>query len=180
MKSKNFHFKLSPSELLSELIAMSNEQRGEWITRFAIDLVGDNEESATTGLAKRMIAEANEYRELKAQAGSKGGIAKASRCVAKVSTATFCSSTPLANDSTPLASNSSSTKKNNGRFSPPDISDVVVYCRDRNKGVDPHRWFDFYASKGWMIGKNTMKDWRAAVRTWEEKQAEPVKRGLVE
>lgn len=71
---------------------MTIEQRGEWVTRFFIDLVSDNEETATTGLAKKMIAEANEYREQKAQAGSKGGIAKASRGVAKVSTATFCSS----------------------------------------------------------------------------------------
>ena len=120
MKSKNFHFKLSPSDLLSELIAMNNEQRGEWITSFAIDLVGDNEESATTDLARRMIAEANEYRELKAQAGAKGGIAKASRGVAKSSTATFCSSTTLADSSIPLASSSSSNKESKNSSSSGD------------------------------------------------------------
>jgi hypothetical protein len=51
---------------------------------------------------------------------------------------------------------------------PPLIDDVVAYCKERGRGVDPHKWFDFYASKGWMIGKNKMKDWRAAVRTWEK------------
>ena len=76
MKSKNFHFKLNPSELLSEIVTMTNEQRGEWVTRFAIDLVSDCEESAQSALAKSMIAEANGYREKKAKAGSAGGTAK--------------------------------------------------------------------------------------------------------
>jgi hypothetical protein len=50
---------------------------------------------------------------------------------------------------------------------PPSFEEVAFYCRERGKGVDPQRWFDFYLSKGWLIGKNQMKDWRAAVRTWE-------------
>lgn len=54
----------------------------------------------------------------------------------------------------------------------PTIEEVKTYCLERNKGVDPQRWFDFYEAKGWMIGKNSMKDWKAAVRTWE-KGAEP-------
>lgn len=53
-------------------------------------------------------------------------------------------------------------------FKPPTLDEVREYCRERGKGVDPEKWFDFYASKGWMIGKNKMKDWRAAVRTWEK------------
>ena len=53
-------------------------------------------------------------------------------------------------------------------FKPPTLDEVAEYCRERGKGVDPEKWFDFYASKGWMIGKNKMKDWRAAVRTWEK------------
>lgn len=47
---------------------------------------------------------------------------------------------------------------------PPKIEDVTAYCSERNRGVDPHKWYDFYASKGWMVGKNKMKDWKAAVR----------------
>lgn len=54
------------------------------------------------------------------------------------------------------------------RFVPPTLEEVVAYCLERQRGVDPQRWLDYYQSKGWMIGKNRMKDWRAAVRTWEE------------
>jgi hypothetical protein len=53
-------------------------------------------------------------------------------------------------------------------FRPPEVSDVADYCLDRKNGIDPRAFVDFYQSKGWMIGKNKMKDWRAAVRTWEK------------
>lgn len=52
-------------------------------------------------------------------------------------------------------------------FSPPPIDEIREYCRSRNNNVDPEQFYDFYESKGWMIGKNRMKDWKAAVRTWE-------------
>ena len=60
-------------------------------------------------------------------------------------------------------------------FTPPDIDEVRAYCKDRANGIDPDEWYDFYASKGWMVGKNKMVDWKAAVRTWENKRrtAEP-------
>jgi len=59
----------------------------------------------------------------------------------------------------------------------PTIEEVIAYCKERNKGVDPNKWHNFYTAKGWFIGKNKMKDWRAAVRSWEEekpKQEKPV------
>jgi len=54
------------------------------------------------------------------------------------------------------------------RFTPPSLDDVKKYCKERNNDVDAERWFDFYTAKNWMIGKNKMKDWKAAVRTWEK------------
>lgn len=50
---------------------------------------------------------------------------------------------------------------------PPQIEWVKVYCDGRKNGIDAQSFIDFYTSKGWMIGKNRMKDWEAAVRTWE-------------
>lgn len=67
------------------------------------------------------------------------------------------------NDSTDESSHESSK-----RFSPPTMEEVKAYCQERNNGVDPNKWYDFYASKGWMVGKNKMKDWKASVRTWEK------------
>ena len=53
-------------------------------------------------------------------------------------------------------------------FIPPTVEEVGAYCTERGNSVDPEAFVDFYASKGWMIGKNKMKDWKAAVRTWEQ------------
>lgn len=54
------------------------------------------------------------------------------------------------------------------RFSPPTIQEVKNYCLDRKNNVNSERFIDHYTSNGWMVGKNKMKDWKAAVRTWEK------------
>jgi hypothetical protein len=56
-------------------------------------------------------------------------------------------------------------KKQN--FQKPTFEEVQAYCQERNNGVDVKRWYDYYTANGWKVGKNPMKDWRAAVRTWE-------------
>ena len=53
------------------------------------------------------------------------------------------------------------------RFSPPSLDDVKAYCQERGNAVDPEKWYDYYTANGWKVGKNPMKDWKAAVRTWE-------------
>lgn len=63
-------------------------------------------------------------------------------------------------------------KSRASRFTPPALSDVQAYCQERNKGVDPERWYNHYTANGWMVGKNKMKDWKAAVRTWETNKQE--------
>ena len=57
------------------------------------------------------------------------------------------------------------------RFIPPDVPEVKAYCMERGNNVDPERFVNFYEAKGWMVGKNKMKDWRAAVRNWERNGA---------
>ena len=54
------------------------------------------------------------------------------------------------------------------RFYPPTVDEVREYCWERGNCVDPQRFVDYYSSNGWMVGKNKMKDWKAAVRTWEQ------------
>ena len=53
------------------------------------------------------------------------------------------------------------------RFVKPTLEEVTAYCTERGKGVDPQKWYDYYSANGWKVGKNPMKDWKAAVRTWE-------------
>ena len=72
------------------------------------------------------------------------------------------------NKDTDSSKNSNDNEKGRAsRFTPPDFSEVQAYCQERGKGVDPERWFNYYTANGWMVGKNKMKDWKAAVRTWE-------------
>lgn len=56
------------------------------------------------------------------------------------------------------------------RFTKPSIEEVEAYCIERNNGIDAKSFYNFYESKGWMVGSNHMKDWKAAVRTWEGKE----------
>ena len=58
------------------------------------------------------------------------------------------------------------------RFTPPSVEEVRVYCAERKNSVDPERFVDFYASKGWLVGKSKMKDGRAAVRSWERSDSQ--------
>lgn len=54
-------------------------------------------------------------------------------------------------------------------FVPPTREDVEIYCTSAGIAVDPDEFLNFYASKGWMVGKNMMKDWKAALRTWDRR-----------
>jgi len=53
------------------------------------------------------------------------------------------------------------------KFVKPLFKDIDLYCKERKNGVDAQAFCDFYESKGWIVGKVKMKDWKAAVRTWE-------------
>ena len=58
-------------------------------------------------------------------------------------------------------------KITNKLFKKPSVNDVELYCIERDNKIDAISFVNFYESKGWMVGKNKMKDWRACVRTWE-------------
>ena len=55
------------------------------------------------------------------------------------------------------------------RFCPPTVDEVKAYCLEKNYTVDAENFCDFYESKGWFVGKNKMKSWQAAVRTWQRR-----------
>lgn len=63
------------------------------------------------------------------------------------------------------------------KFIKPTVEEIRAYCRERNNIVDAERFYDHYESNGWKVGKNTMKDWKAAVRTWERNGFDTGKRG---
>jgi len=59
--------------------------------------------------------------------------------------------------------------KKRARFSPPSVEEVSGYCEERRNRIDPQAFVDFYTSKGWKVVNQSMKDWKAAVRTWEKR-----------
>lgn len=61
------------------------------------------------------------------------------------------------------------------RFVKPTLSEIEQYCIERNNNVNAEHFFDYYESNGWKVGKNSMKDWKAAVRTWERSEYRNVK-----
>lgn len=62
---------------------------------------------------------------------------------------------------------STPSRGNREKFVPPTPEEVDAYCRERGNDIGGDEFVDFYASKGWFVGKNRMKDWKSAVRTWE-------------
>lgn len=69
-----------------------------------------------------------------------------------------------------IHSSAKSTTTKRKRFEKPSISDIKQYCMERNNNIDANQFFDYYESNGWKVGKNSMKDWKAAVRTWERSE----------
>lgn len=57
-------------------------------------------------------------------------------------------------------------------FKKPTLEEISLYCRERNNNVDPEQFFNFYESNGWKVGKNPMRDWKAAIHTWEKREKE--------
>ena len=59
-------------------------------------------------------------------------------------------------------------KRKRKAFTPPTVEQVREYCKERKNQVNINQWMAHYESNGWLVGRNKMKDWKAAVRTWEQ------------
>jgi hypothetical protein len=66
-----------------------------------------------------------------------------------------------------------SISKKESRFTAPSVEEVRAYCLERKNTVDAETFVDFYTMKGWKVGKESMQDWKAAVRTWERNRQTP-------
>lgn len=69
-----------------------------------------------------------------------------------------------------IDSSAKSTTTKRKRFEKPTLSEIEQYCIERNNNVNAEQFYDYYESNGWKVGKNSMKDWKAAVRTWERSE----------
>lgn len=126
---------------------------------------------------RRIDADGKRYEEKsqkRAEAGRLGGLAKANNAkqsLAKASNAKqIYPTTTTTPTTTPSSTNSMGTDKPHtpARFVKPTVEEVREYCNGRKNGIDPQRFIDYYEVNGWMQSRGKpIKDWRAAVRTWE-------------
>ena len=127
-------------------------------------------------LRSQMDADRKES-ERRADAGRKGGLAKSSSAkqeLASSSTPSLPSSPPIP----PLSPNSPPKEKppKGGKKKAPTLDEVAAYCSQRKNGIDPQAFIDFYQARGWMYGRGKpVVDWKAAVRTWENRNKEEKK-----
>ena len=85
-------------------------------------------------------------------------------------------SNPIQSESNPNPNTNPNTNPKESvrasRFTRPSVEEVAEYCRERGNSVDAEHFVDYYNANGWKVGKNPMKDWKAAVRNWEKRDAD--------
>lgn len=151
---------LEPAEKTELLVALSAYYQGTEIPGI----------SRITGMVFKRIAIDNErfapenrerISEIRAEAGRKGGSKPKQN---KQTEANESKTSKIAQDK--IRIDKDKIRIESSRFAPPTAEQVREYCHDSGYSIDAERFINFYESKGWMVGKTKMKDWKAAVRNW--------------
>ena len=171
-----------PYEYLEEMEALNDAEFGR-LTRALLAYSMTGEQIALCGnerfYAKRVMAQEDRFKAsydgisaTRSEAGKAGAVARwqnSKRIFANGKNGNTETKTDTETN-TPLSDDSKGDKRAK-RFVPPTLEEVRAYVAERHSPVDPQRFIDFYASKGWMVGINKMKDWKAACRNaekWDE------------
>lgn len=172
---------------IEQTAALSDAERGRLFiavleyARSGLEPKLDGRESILFPVFRATIDRDNKIAKTNAQNGALGGRGnKATESETKLNKATESETKPTQEkrhktqekDKDKDYDKDESIKKAPRRFDPPSVEEVESYCRERKNGIDAQRFVDFYASKGWKVGNNPMKDWKAAVRTWEGRDKE--------
>lgn len=179
-----YHSYLEAIELLNDA------ERGRLFTACLVySMTGEvpelrgNERFVFAGMKSQIDRDSKQYEnrcEINRRNGSLGGQTRPSERYQTLPDATDRYQTPPKEKEKEKAKEKEKTKekeKENGdsadkphRFIKPTVEEIRAYCLERRNNVDPQRFFDFYEAKGWRIGNQMMKDWQAAVRTWEGRE----------
>lgn len=167
---------------------MSNEQAGELIKAIYAYQKDPDAAPKDPALAfvfelikQQLDADSQRYKEAcaaRSEAGKKGGRPKANasdkkQMVSEESKKSKCFSEKAKKADNDLKENTLEGVKEK-RFAPPTLQEVKDYCLKMGyTHVDAERFIDYYTSNGWMVGKNRMKDWKAAVRNWDRREKNP-------
>ena len=174
---------------LEAIEPLNDAERGRLFTACLIySMTGEapelrgNERFVFAGMKSQIDRDFKQYEtrcETNRKNGSLGGQTKPSERYQTLPNATDGYQTPPKEKEKEKAKEKEKTKeKENGdsadkprRFTKPTVANIRDYCRERGNGIDPQRFFDFYEAKGWCVGNQPMKDWQAAVRTWESRES---------
>ena len=166
---------------------MSNEQAGELIKAIYAYQKDPDAVPQDPALAfvfelikQQLDADSQRYKEAcaaRSEAGKKGGRPKANASEESKKSKCFSEKAKKADNDNEydndLKENTIDGVKEK-RFAPPTLENVSEYCQEMGyTNVDAARFIDFYTSNGWMVGKNRMKDWKAAVRNWDRREKNP-------
>lgn len=183
------------AEYLTQIRRLSREQRGDLFTAILQYAAGMElpEMEAVTSMAfsfiqERMDKDAEKYQktvEARREAGRLGGIAKQANATfakqnvangskAKQTVANLHDNDSVYDNDNVIDNDYIGVINNSTKFVPPTPEQVRAYSTEKGYNIDAERFVDFYASKGWMVGKNKMKDWKAAVRNWAKSQRQEV------
>ena len=180
-----------PYDYLEEMEALNDAEFGR-LTRALLVYSMTGEQIALCGnerfYAKRVMAQEDRFKEsydsvsaVRSEAGKAGANARwqnGKRIFAngKNSKAMFANGkngyTETNTETNTLPSDDGKSDKRAKRFTPPSADDVAAYVREQGYHINAERFVAFYEQKGWMVGKNRMKDWKAAVRNWETRWKE--------
>ena len=169
---------------------MSNEQAGELIKAIYAyqkdpDAVPEDPALAFVFELIKLDADSQRYKEAcaaRSEAGKKGGRPKTNASDKKQMVSEESKKSKCFSEKAKKADNEydNDLKENTidgvkeKRFAPPTLKNVSEYCQEMGyTNVDAARFIDFYTSNGWMVGKNRMKDWKAAVRNWDRREKNP-------
>ena len=127
----------------------------------------------------------------RAESGKLGGLANASKSKQMLANASKCyqkqakdskakhndNDVDVDNESDINISFQKESKEKVSRFIKPTVEEIRSYCESRKNGIDANVFFDFYESKGWKVGNSPMKNWQAAVNTWERRKKQEATNG---
>jgi hypothetical protein len=159
-------------KLIKHIFAYVNDEEpeGDFVTELAFESIMRQ--------LKRDLTKWGETREGRSKAGKASAEARRLRKEQEATNSTNVksvqqtSTNPTVNDNVTVNVNVNDTviNKKSKAFAPPSLEEVNEYCKERKNSVNAETFVDFYSSKGWLVGKNKMKDWKASVRTWEKRE----------
>ena len=140
-----------------------------WLRKF--EASGEIKVEKVSGYTKIIVLNYKKYQDYSPENSKKTVVNETTPSTTPSTTAdTTVSTTPSTTDRT-IYNHSNNSNNNKRSFTPPTVEEVKQYCSERHNSVDPQVFVDFYSAKGWMVGKNHMKDWKACVRTWERNRS---------